>query len=180
MVAFFRKPVLLSLRQYLHNTIRMKITLKALGSFLAVVALLAYSGCGKDPAPAKSVEEQQLEKLVSTWNVSDVKLDGGSKTTDYTGFKLTISGTAGATEFNYTTATRPTNSPWPSNGTWKFGTDPETQIVRDPASTTDKLDLTYALSADGSQLKITFVFAGAGYPARVSNVKGQWEFNFTK
>ena len=155
----------------------MKFAFRPLLFLAALGALLTYSGCGPDPTPEPTVEEVQLGKLKATWNVSDVKLDGVSKTTDYTGFKLTVDGTIGNSTFGYSTAGRPALSPWPSTGNWSFGTDPATQIVRDPANTADKLDMTYSVT--DTQLQLTFNFARDGY-ARTSNVRGQWVFTFTK
>jgi len=163
----------------------MKITLKALASVLAIVSVLVISSCGGDSNPEPSIEDQQLAKLSATWTISDVTLDGVNKKSDYpTTFQLLISGTAGATSFGYTAgplpANRPAYSPWPASGTWAFGANPETQIVRDEAKPADKKDLTYALSADGTKLTISFDFSGTGYPARTSNVTGAWVFTFTK
>jgi hypothetical protein len=157
----------------------MKIYVKTLLFILGLGTLFTYSGCGPDPKPEPSIEEVQLGKLKTTWKVSDVKLDGISKTTDYPGFTLSISGTVGATSFDYSTAGRPPLSPWPSSGTWKFGTDPATQLVRDPgAGATNELPMTYTVT--DTQLQITFTFARDGYTARTSNVKGVWVFTFTK
>lgn len=142
-----------------------------------MVVLLGYSGCGPDPNPEPPIEEVQLGKLKATWKASDVKLDGVNKTTDYANFQLTIAGTPGESSFGYTSSGRPALSPWPSSGSWTFGTSPETQVVRDPASANDKLDITYSVS--DTQLQLTFNFARDGY-ARTSNVKGQWVFTFTK
>jgi len=143
----------------------------------SLVALFTYSGCGPGKDPEPSDEEVQLGKLKSTWSVSNVTLDNVSKTTDYTGFKLSVDGTLGATSFNYSTIGRPALSPWPTSGTWTFGTDPKTQLVRDPDKASDKLDISYTVT--DSQLQLTFTFAREGY-ARTSNVKGQWVFTFTK
>ncbi len=154
----------------------MKITLKNLFPVMALASLFLLSSCGGDDPATPSVPDQQLAKLSSQWKLSDVTLDGTSKKTDYAAFTLTISGTAGADSFGYTTAGRPSNSPWPPSGTWVFGTNPESQIVRDTGA--DKLDMTYSVS--DSQLQLTFDFSGTGYPGRVSAVKGKWVFTFTK
>ena len=158
----------------------MKITLKALASVLGIVTLLTIFGCGGDPPPSKSIQDQQLEKLSATWNVSTVTLSPGpvDKTADYktSNFQLVISGTPGTNSFSYSTSGRPAISPWPATGTATFGVKPETQFTRD----SDKVDMAYSISADGKTLQINFNFAGAGYPARVSNVKGDWAFTFVK
>ncbi|HEY5823688.1 MAG TPA: hypothetical protein VIT44_04955 [Cyclobacteriaceae bacterium] len=155
----------------------MKITLKILASVLVLTIL--FSACKpNDPDPI-SIEDQQLEKLTASWKLStptSATLDGTAQK-GYDNFVLTISGTAGATSFGYTAAGRPSNSPWPPSGTWVFGANPESQIVRDTGA--DKLDMTYSVS--GTELQVTFNFSGVGYPSsRVSNVKGQWVFTFKK
>jgi hypothetical protein len=153
----------------------MKIT-HALSSLIVSAVILTISSCGSDPAPEASIEEKQLAKLATTWKISDVKLDDVSKKADYTNFQLTISGTPGANSFGYTSSGRPSSSPWPASGTWKFGANPETQITRD-----DDVVITYAVSEDGAKLQLNFDFSGVPYPgSRVSNVKGKWVFNFTK
>jgi hypothetical protein len=151
----------------------MKIT-HVLSSLIVLAIILTISSCGSDPAPEESVKDQQLAKLTTTWKVSKVELDGTVKTTDYPNFQLIISGTPGADSFGFNANGRPGSSPWPSSGNFTFGTDPETIIVRD-----DKVEMTYAVTAD--KLQLSFDFAGTGYPnSRVSNVKGKWIFNFTK
>jgi hypothetical protein len=155
----------------------MKIT-RILSSLLVTAVILFISSCGGDPTPEPPIEEVQLAKLATTWKISDVKLDDVSKKTDYANFQLVISGTPGASSFGYSTTGRPSTSPWPASGTWTFGANPATQIVRDSGA--DKLDITYAVSADENQLQLSFDFSGTGYPARVSNVVGKWVFTFTK
>jgi hypothetical protein len=151
--------------------------------FLFLVAsvgvLFTFSNCGGDPKPSESDADKQLALLSKTWKLTSVTLDGSAVTTpSYTGFQLGITGTKGQTTFNYTTTfpgTRPL-SPWKGSGTWEFGTSPLTMIVRDKNLTTDKLDMTYTVSA--TQLTISFNFQGAGYTSRADVVKGNWVFNF--
>ena len=136
---------------------------------------LVSQSCKKGSGPGESVEDIQLKKLSKTWNFATAKLDNVDQA-GYDNFALTITGTAGNTSFGYSTTGRPQLSPWPSSGTWSFDTtSPETGIVRDPG-TSDELAITYAVT--DTQLQITFTFNGAGYPARTSNVKGQWVFTF--
>ena len=142
---------------------------------IALGSLLIFNCCKKDDDPGQSIEDIQLGKLSKTWTADAVTLDATDQT-GYDNFTLTISGTPGNTSFGYTAAGRPSTSPWPSSGTWSFGTSPETQIIRDPG-TGDELALTYSVT--DTQLQITFAFSGSGYPGRVSNVNGQWVFTFT-
>ncbi|MCE2936175.1 MAG: hypothetical protein ACK5V5_11590 [Cyclobacteriaceae bacterium] len=115
-----------------------------------------------------------MAKLTATWNIASASRDGVA--VDYTGFKLTISGTAGATSFDYSTQGRPALSPWKSSGKWSFGQSVETQIIRDPG-TADELQMTYVVT--DNSLQLTFTYNGNGF-SRVGVVKGQWVFTFTK
>lgn len=152
----------------------MKITLKILASLFLLTVL--FSSCKKDDPDPISIQDQQLAKLTAAWKATSATLDGTPQA-GYENFVLTISGTAGADSFSYTAAGRPSNSPWPSSGTWVFGTNPESQIVRDTGA--DQLDMTYSVT--DTQLQLTFNFSGVGYPSsRVSNVKGTWIFTFGK
>lgn len=147
-----------------------KITLVAvvLGGFLLI------QGCKKDSGPGESVEDVQLAKLSKTWRFSSVTLDGVDQD-GYNNFVLIISGTPGSSSFGYNANGRPSTSPWPSSGPWKFGDIPETQIIRDP-DTGDELDITYSVS--DTQLQLTFNFSGTGFPGgRTTNVNGSWVFN---
>jgi hypothetical protein len=114
--------------------------------------------------------------LTGTWKVSTVTKDLVDQSTAWSGFQLTLGGTKGATSFTYSCAGRPALSPWPASGVWSFGTDPVTQIVRDPG-TADVLPVSYA--ATTTSLQISFAYTGNGY-TRVDNVGGSWIFTFTK
>lgn len=148
----------------------MKLTGKLL--LMAGIVALALS-CKKDNTPEPSLEDQQLAKLSKTWKANSVKKDGVDQT-GYGSFTLTISGTPGGSPYGYTTAGRPALSPWPSNGTWVFGTDIASEITRDKG-TADELPVTYTVSE--TTLQLTFQYNGNGY-SRVDNVKGQWTMTF--
>lgn len=168
----------------LSNLNNMKIIGNSALLVLVLAVLFTYSGCDNNGPTGPSVEEVQLDMLSGTWVVTksggtvatNVTLDAVSKKTDYSAFELTLSGTAGATSFSYSTVGRPALSAWPSTGDWKFGTSPESMIIRDP-DTADALNVTYAVS--GSQLQITFNFAKSGY-SRTSQVTGEWIFTLEK
>lgn len=113
--------------------------------------------------------------LSQTWKIKSVSLDGADKTSGYTGFTLVISGTPGASSFVYTTSSRPATSPWLGSGTWVFGADPLSDIIRDKG-TADELAMKY--SVNDTQLQISFNFNGTGYQARTSVVKGAWIYVF--
>jgi hypothetical protein len=159
---------------------KMKFYFKPFLSALVIVVLLGYSSCGPgggDPVPP---EDEQLALLSSTWKVGtsgNVTLDGVSKKTDYSGFQLVISGTPGATSFGYTTSGRPALSAWPSSGTWAFGSNVTTDIVRDKGNTAKELPVTYVVTEN--TLELTFTYNGAG-EARTNKVTGTWVFTLTK
>lgn len=142
-----------------------------------VVVLLTYSNCGGDKPAPEPITDVQLGKLLGTWKINTVTLDGVDKKADYTAFELAIDGVKGNTSFGYTTKGRPSLSPWKSGGTWEFGTAPETQVIRDKG-TADELPMTYAVTE--TTLSISFTFNGAGYTSRTGVVKGQWVFTFSK
>lgn len=144
---------------------------KLILSAALVGALLTYSGCGSDSAPAPSVKETQLKALSKTWKCTSATLQGAAQT-GYTSFQLSMSGTTDKIE--YTTTGRPAgtkSSPWNSAGSFTFGTDPATQLTRD-----DALPVTYSVSS--TTLQITFNYTGAGFDARVGNVVGTWVYTF--
>ncbi len=155
----------------------MKHAVKVILIGILFSVFLASQGCKKKDDPEPSIEDKQLSLLSKTWTFgpsSSVQLDGVDQP-GYTNFSLTILGTPGEGGGGYSVSGSPTPNPWPSSGTWSFGAVPETQIIRDPLSTADKLDLTYSVST--TQLQITFNFSGTGYPGgRTSNVNGQWVF----
>lgn len=149
--------------------------LKYLLSAIAFGVLLTFSNCGGDSKPAVPITDQQLEKLVKPWKIKSATLDGVDKTSTYTGFLLTITGTKGATSFGYSTTSRPSVSPWKASGSWIFGTDPVTMMTRDADNAADKLDMTY--SVNDTQLQINFTYTGKGY-TRTEAVAGNWVYTF--
>src|SRR5579859_908091 len=152
---------------------------------LSLGVIFSFSGCSGGGGAAESTPDKQFGMLsAKTWTASTVTLNGVDQSSTWTGFKLKISGTKGASTFSYntTTGTRPALGPWPAGGgagglgTWAFGTDPVTMIVRDPGKVGDELQMTYTVSS--TKLTVKFDFTGSGYSARVGNLSGQWEFDF--
>jgi hypothetical protein len=152
-------------------------------SLLVIASLgLMYTGCGKDDGDGDPKEKVELAKLSKTWNISSATLEGDSRTSDFTGFKLTLSGAFDASKpkgpYQYTVSgTRPTPNPWPpAGGTWTFGsafTSNGGTMVR-----SDGVAMTYTFV--GSQLKIALTCSGCNYDgsARVGEVDGDWIFIF--
>jgi hypothetical protein len=156
------------------NSLKMKIVVRIL-SLLLVSALMI--NCDSSGNGSKSAEETQLEKLVGNWSLGSVTLDGSPRT-DFGGVVMTIAGTFNSTGGTYSysfTGTLPSPSPWPKNGTWQFGADPASQIVR----LQDNQPINY--SVNGNELMMTFTYSGGGFAGgRTEVVAGTWTFNFTK
>jgi hypothetical protein len=160
--------------------------MKAFRILITVISLGAISlisSCGGGGGAGESTQDKQLGLLSKTWKVdtsAGVTLGGVDSPSHWANFQLVLSGTKGSTSFNYSCTGRPKLSVWPAGGgsgglgTWSFGSDPTTQIIRDPASTTDDLAMTYTLT--GTKLVIKFNFSGTGY-TRTDNVGGNWIFN---
>jgi len=150
---------------------------RVLSSLALIVVLFTYANCGGDPPAPPPVTDVQFDKLIKgkPWKITTATLDGVDKTSDYTGFQLTFSGTKGTPPFNYATSGRPSKSPWKASGTWDFGAAPETKIIRDKG-TADELEVTYAVTE--ATLTVSFTFNGAGYDARTGVVKGAWVLTF--
>lgn len=156
----------------------MKVATRLL-TLLAFVGFgLFFASCGKDPSDDRTTEEKQLDQLKSTWALVSAN-DGTDRTGDFTNLVLTIDGTfsQGGTYLYSFTGTRPSPSPWPAQGTWQFGTDPLTQIVRDPGSPSE-IDATYTVS--DTELEIRFLIPDNWVGGRTQSVSGNWTFNFQK
>lgn len=153
-----------------------------MGRILSLLVLVGFSvffsSCGDDNNKKDSDEKKQLNKLKFSWTISSAKLDGTDRTGDFTGLQLSISGDykqdGGSYAYSFT-GKRPNPSPWPSSGTWKFGSPATTQIIR----LDDNVTMNYAVT--DSQLTISFACATCDFAgSRVNQVNGQWEFVFTK
>jgi hypothetical protein len=157
----------------------MKFVARFLSLTLLAGAALFYASCDGGDGDTKSDEEIQLEALSKTWTLTSAELDGDPRTADFTGMKLTLSGAfaAGGT-YNYSiTGTTPTPSPWPRNGTWKFGADVKSQMIRNPGSGGENLEMNYSLS--NGTLTISFTCTTCEFDGgRVSSVNGPWIFIF--
>ena len=148
-------------------------------NLLIALLLLAASSvfwkCGDTPPPPVNPQDAQLTKLSQTWKATSVTFNGNPlpTPTGYESFVLTASGKAGNPVFSYTTSGRPAKSPWPASGTFTFGTDFATVIIREDLPNNP---VTYSVTA--TQLQLTFTYVGSGFLARTGNVEGGWVFNF--
>lgn len=146
----------------------------------AIIILLGLtgfflSGCNDEETP--SAKEKQLSNLSGTWELASVTMGGVDVTPEYSSFELTLSGSARSDVFDYVVAGRPELSPWPVRGTWSFGPDLKSEIMRDPG-TDDALLMSYSVT--GSRLVVEFTFIGLGYQARTRSAEGIWIYTFEK
>jgi len=160
----------------------MKIITRIL-SLLVLAGLTAYYVSCKSDDPEKSVEQQQFEKLVKTWELSSADNDGVIRTDEFSEpFTLTLSGVfaPGATHSYVFAGSTPAVSPFAhQTGDWKFGSPAEGQVIMNPGQSTEKT-VSYTLS--DTALTIEFdVAEGENYPpfGRTESVSGNWVFQFT-
>jgi len=161
----------------------MKIASRILSMLILTLLTTFYMGCKKEENEKATEEKVQLDKLKSVWTLVSAN-DGQDRTADFPNLVLTLAGNyAEGGTYNYSfTGTRPDPSPWPADGTWKFGTKKSTEIIRDPGGV-NEIDMTYQVT--GTDLIISFNVAdgSAGWPggtSRIRSVSGDWRFTFTK
>ncbi|SKC86517.1 hypothetical protein [Ohtaekwangia koreensis] len=167
----------------------MKHLTRLLSLLILVSAAVFFASCGGDDGDDKTPEETQLDKLKGTWTLteSSVQFDGaGDDRFDGSALKLTFSGNysaGGKYSYAVTSSSQVNASPWPSGGSWKFGSPVTSSIVRLDSELDGSADVTvaYTLSADSKTLTVQFTYAGSGYVVgRTESVGGPWEFVFTK
>jgi hypothetical protein len=149
----------------------MKTTL--IGILLILFTLLLSSCQGENHSGDNN---PTLALLAGGWKANMVMVDNKVVTDAYLNFQLTLGSENIQGANSYTTSGRPMLSPWRDKGSWSFGANTETQIVRDAES--DRVNISYTLTA--KTLTISFFFAGAGYGGRSESVGGNWLFQFTK
>jgi hypothetical protein len=162
----------------------MKLATRILSLLVLVTLTMFYVGCDKNKGEDESEQSIQFKKLTGTWTVSSVT-DANGPREDFEGVTLILGGTFAENASNFTynvNGTLPDPSPWPKGAhTWKFGTDPSTDVIRDPG-TDDEIPCEYVVSSDGKSLQVSFSIPdGGGFAGgRTSSVVGAWTFNFTK
>jgi hypothetical protein len=156
----------------------MKFSVKSLLFSICVIGILA--GCDKGD-DAKPLSQQQLGKLVGTWEMTSA--NDGTNRDDFAGIELTLSGTFNKSNptgpYNYSfTGTFPNPSPWnKAGGSWSFVEGSEQNSIERE----DEVIVSYVVS--GTSLQLTFTYSGVGFPggaARSNSVNGDWTFEFTK
>src|SRR5690349_19115167 len=126
----------------------MKIVSKILSLAVLLACAITYSACDGGGGDGKSENEQKFDQLKAfTWELSSATLDGDPRTDDFPGMTLSVNGTFVPETGIYTYTlggTTPDRSPWPRSGQWIFGTNPLTDIIRDPDGV-DEINMTYVV-----------------------------------
>jgi len=144
---------------------------------LMLLVLLTVMGCS-DSAPAPvDPRDQRFDQLQGIWNLQTATLDG-VPVQEYEEVSVELTRSSGGFIYSYSMESLPALSPWKAEGLWIFGTEIETEWIRDP-DTDDEVAITYNLGANGT-LTITFTFTGEGYSNRVASAGGDWVFEFSK
>jgi hypothetical protein len=167
---------------------KMKLLSRSL-SLLSIASLtLLFANCGGgggETAPEKIAVASLTGNTTKTWTLVSAEFDNTDDRTDeFDNFELTLSGTYTGPddEYDYSvTGSQPDLSPWPqgvagTDGTWSFGGTPDKTsglISRD-----DGIGMFYSIDSNGRLTLIFTVPDGSGYPARTSQVEGDWEFVF--
>ena len=159
----------------------MKLVTRILSLLILAGFAAFYTSCNKDDGNNKSEEEKQFDKLKASWSLVTAN-DGTDRTPDFQNLVLTLSGTfAKGGTFTYSfTGTRPTPSPWPGSGQWKFGTNVAQNIIRDPG-TPSETNMNYEVTDTGLIITFNIPSGSQGWPGgRIESVSGDWRFEFTK
>ena len=153
--------------------------MKHLSRLLSLLVLIStgffFANCGGGGGDDPDPEQEQLDKLVGTWTVTDAELNDQDKA-EFVGAELTITSNK---LFNFTNDAQIEGSPWPSSVGWDFGANVTSNITRHDQD--GNIALTYSLS--GSTLTITISnYTGEAYVVggRTKSVEGTWEFTLTK
>lgn len=154
----------------------MKYSSRVLSLLAVVSSMVFFASCDKGEGNKTSKQDEQIEKLVGTWEAVDVDLD--NTTPDgYDDFKIVITGDAGDDELGYTASGRPDPTPWPQTGSFSFGSNVLEDLIRD----NDDLAIDYEVT--GTTLTLSFTYEGDGFDgdvARTTEIGGDWTFTFQK
>lgn len=159
----------------------MKIAFRVLSLLILVLVSAFYTGCKKDEPDPDTEEKKQLDKLLGAWTLQSAS-DGTDRTGDFAGLVLNLGGNyAEGGTYNYSlTGERPNPSPWPESGTWKFGTNKSTDMIRDPNSSSE-IPMKYQVTATELVIRFTVPDGSSGWEgSRIKSVTGDWTFTFTK
>ena len=152
----------------------MKLALRVLSLVILAGVATFYISCSKNDGPGKSDQDAQIEKLNGVWAVeasNDVTFNGSAASEDFTGFSLDIDGTAGQDVLSYVVSGNLDPSPWPSSGTFTFGSNVKETLNRDDGA---------VISYDVTDTQLILDFNYSDPNGRVASVEGSWKFILTK
>jgi hypothetical protein len=147
-------------------------------SLLALVSMTVFfAGCDKGDDNKKSAKDQEIAKLVGTWQAvaGGVEYENAPQAS-YDDFEITISGDAGDDALGFTTDNRPAGTgPWDGSGELSF----QSPISDHVLLTSEGVEVHYTVTA--TTLLLDFNYEGTGFGGgRVGEIEGQWEFNLVK
>jgi hypothetical protein len=159
----------------------MKIASRTLSLLILVAIATIYVACKDKKGNDETEESIQLKKLRGVWNIQGAT-DPSDRSGDFDGLVLTIDGNyvENGTYSYSLTGERPSPSPWPASGTWKFGNPKSSNLVRDPGGVSETA-MTYTVSDTELEIQFDIPEGSVGWPGgRISSVTGHWTFTFTK
>lgn len=141
---------------------------------LVFMSLVVFISCNKggDGDDGPTPEEEQVAKLVGTWNL----VSGGAKLgttprTEWEGLSAVLSGNTegGSIAVSGVPSDPGASDVWPSNITWTFG-DSITEVIRNDG-------VTMNVTVTENTLDVVFTITGSG---RTAGFDGAWSFSFSK
>ena len=141
---------------------------------LVFISLVVFISCNKggggDDGPTP--EEEQVAKLVGTWNlVSGGAQLGTTPRTEWEGLSGVLSGdvNGGTIAMSGVPSDPGASDVWPSSISWTFGGS-ITEVVRDDG-------VTMNVTVTETTLDVRFTITGSG---RIEGFDGAWSFSFQK
>jgi hypothetical protein len=142
---------------------------------LVAVTTLLPIACKDDDGDAKTVTEQQAEKLTGHWKVTTVTLDGANRE-GYEETTFHLSSLTAGTNMRYIIDNNAAESPWrlSAGGRLFFDTqEPTTYLTRE-----DEVRIAYEVTE--TTLVFEFTYAEPSTTGRVNGVVGEWNFVLVK
>lgn len=128
---------------------------------------MMMAGCGKGSDPVPETDRVRGFLTGTAWQVSQVSIDGVSKTSSFSGLTLTFTATG------YTTANG--RLVWPATGTWQFKDDTGKLLLRSDGVEVTITDVTT------TTLSLSFNWATTTLgPGRVTSTAGKHDFQFVR
>ncbi len=137
------------------------------------VGLLAIAAACKKDDPKPSVEEAQLQKLIGTWKMGSVTVDGTNVNDQYTNFVLTIYKDASGTKL--VAANGGYAFPAVGADSWNFVSGASASKI---TRLSDNVELTVSVGESTLTLEFTITAPAAG--GRLNGLEGHFVFVLTK